>query len=437
MKREIRELEKRVGEVFLKSKICSVLVGVSGGADSVALLTACCRIAPHLRLRIEAINCNFHLRGEESNRDSQFTSRLCEELGVKLHSIEYNVEEYIKDHPDISIEMACRELRYADFFRIMDKEGIDRVAVAHNTDDDIETMILNMLRSSGTRGLKGMEIDNGKVIRPLINTSRKEIETYLDALGSGYIVDSSNLTSEYRRNFIRREVLPLLESRWPGARKSLAKTISILKEEASIIDEFYRKQLKSLTQNEKTLLIYSEGVTRGTILRFLEPHGGNAEIADEILSSISKDFRKRTWKLTESTDAVLERHRLIIIDSKSMSTSPQFIWTRMAVNPTTMREVKGNKDHKIVYLPSEASSYIIRIPKEGDRLYPLGMRGSRLVSDIISDAKMDRVSKSKVRVFVRKSDEKIVWVSGLKRSRYDLIHENAEYCYKVQLIEMN
>lgn len=428
----VREIDNSIFGFLKKVKIRSVLVAVSGGADSVALLCACAKLAPRLNLRMEAVNCNFHLRGDESDRDSMFTAKLCEHLGIKLHSIDYDVEDYLRKHPGLSTEMACRELRYADFTRIMEEEGFDRVAVAHNSDDDIETMMLNMLRGSGSRGLKGMDVDNGKVIRPLLGVSRKEIEAYLEALGRGYIIDSSNLTSEFRRNFIRREVIPLLELRWPSAKKSLSKTIGIIKEEVAIIEDFYRSQLNSLVQADNTLLIYSEGVTTGTVLRFIEPFGGNAEIAEEMLASIAKDFSMRTWKLSETSEAILERDRLMIVDSTHESTAPEFIWTKIDVNQTTMAEVKGNRDHNIVYLPSDASSYTIRKPNTGDRMAPLGMRGSRLVSDIISDAKLDRESKSKIRVLVRICDGKIIWVTGLKRSRHDLIREDAAHCYKLE-----
>lgn len=428
----MHKLENSVLHAVQESKAKSLLVAISGGADSVAMVTACSRLRHHLGLRIEAVNCNFHLRGEESDRDSIFTAKLCGHLGIKLHSIDYDVEDYLQKHPGLSTEMACRELRYADFFRIMKDEGLDRVAVAHNSDDDIETMLLNMLRGSGIRGLKGMEKDNGKVLRPLLEVSRKEIEEYLDAFGREYIIDSSNLTSEFRRNFIRREVLPMLESRWQGAKKSLARTVGIMKEEAAIIEDFYSKQLNTLMPADNILLIYSEGVTIGTVLRFIEPFGGKAEIAEEIMATLSKDFRERTWKLNERYDAILERDRLMIVDSIHESTAPKFIWTRMDVNKAAMDEVKRNRDHNIIYLPSDASYYTFRLPNTGDRMMPLGMKGSRLVSDIISDAKLDRETKSKIRVLVRKSDGKIIWVTGLKRSRYDLINEDSDYCYKVQ-----
>lgn len=428
----MHKLENSVFSIINASKAKSLLVAISGGADSVALLFACSRLAPRMKIKIEAVNCNFHLRGEESDRDSAFTAQLCQSLGVRLHALDYDVDAYLKLHPGMSLEMACRELRYSDFYRLMKEEGFDRVAVAHNSDDDIETMMLNMLRGSGSRGLKGMEKDNGKVVRPLLDVSRNEIEEYLESWGKKYIIDSSNLKSDFRRNFIRREVIPLLESRWAGARKSLSKTVTILKEEASIIEEYYRKQLERLMHDENTLLIYSEGVTLGTVLRFIEPFGGKPEIAEEIFASINKCFSERTWVLSDQYKAILERDRLIIVSDNVETTSPDFVWTRIEVNPHTMAEIKSNRDHDVVFLPSDASAYTIRSPRKGDRMALLGMRGTRLVSDIISDARLDRLNKGMIRVLERNSDGEIIWVSGLKRSRHDLICEEFPFCYRLQ-----
>lgn len=428
----MHKLESLVFAKLKESKVRSLLVAISGGADSVALLTACSRLAPQLDLHIEAVNCNFHLRGEESSRDSAFTAQICEVVGVKLHALDYDVDAYISLHPEKSIEMACRELRYADFFRIMKDEGLDRVAVAHNSDDDIETLVLNLLRGSSLRGLKGMDRDNGSIIRPLLGVSRKEIEDYLHSLGMEYIVDSSNLSNEFRRNFIRLNVLPLLESRWPGTRKALSKTVNILKEESAIIEDFYNEQLQRLSPQKDTLLIYDEGIRTGTVLRFLEPFGGNAEVAEEIIRSLSKDFEERTWKLSESFEAILERDRLVVSDSQHEHTDPEIKWSRLEMNPDMMTEIKGNRDHNIIYLPCEESEYRLRPPKTGDRMAPLGMRGTRLVSDIISDARLDRSQKAMIRVLERKSDGEIIWVVGLKRSRHDLIQSSAKHCYKAQ-----
>lgn len=427
------KIEREVASRLEDAGVKSLLVAVSGGADSVALLVLCCRVAQRIGLNVEAVNCNFHLRGEESDRDSRFTAELCSKLGVKLHSLNYDVDAYIAAHPGASTEMACRELRYADFFRLRDELGFDRIAVAHNAEDDIETMMLNMLRGSGSRGLKGMEYDNGRIIRPLLGISRKEIEQYLADQGIGFITDSSNLTSEYRRNFIRREVLPLLEQRWAGARKSLSKTVCIMKEESEIIENHYKRELSKLRIGENALDVYSAGITTGIVWRFLEPFGGNPEIAEEILDSLRKEFSERTWKLSDRYVAILERDRLKLMDSQRICDEPAIIWDELGMSPEVMEALKTNRSHDIIYLPSDASAYELRRPIAGDRMSPLGMKGTRLVSDIISDSKLDREQKSMIRILVRKCDGEIIWVTGLKRSRHDLIREDCSSIFKATL----
>ena len=421
-----QSIESQVVRLLKDARVRGILVAVSGGADSVALLRVCHAVSARMQIRVEAANCNFHLRGEESDRDSSFVEALCSRLGIRLHSLDYDVAKYMADHPGLSTEMACRELRYADFHRIASERGMDRIAVAHNADDDIETMLLNMLRGSGCRGLKGMDFDTGKIIRPLLKISRKQIEEYLAAIGQDYITDSSNLTSEYRRNFIRREVLPLLEQRWPGARKALGRTVEIMKEDSEIVESHYQEQLQRLTRDDGSLDVYADGVRVGTILRFLEPWGGNSEIAEEILEATRRPFAERTWKLDSHT-AILERDRLVIgngFDEEEISLE----WQQLEMNDETMKMVKANRDHHIAYLPNGPEAYEFRRPKTGDRMSPLGMRGSRLVSDIISDAKLDRKAKSKICILSRKSDGEIIWIPGLKRSRHDLISDKDESC---------
>lgn len=433
MKDIVRRTEKTVARILDRGGIRSLLVAVSGGADSVALLCICHRLSKRFSLRIEAVNCNFHLRGEESDRDSAFVARLCDTLGIPLQRLDYDVDEYIKLHPGCSLETACRELRYADFFRLCHELSLDRVAVAHNADDDVETMMLNMLRGSGSRGLKGMDSDNGRVIRPLLGVTRKEIEEFLLEIGQDHITDSSNLTSEFRRNFLRREVVPLLAEHWSGARKSLSRTVAIMKEESEIVEAHYRRQLVELTEDDgKSLRVYHPGVTRGTVLRFLEPFGGNAEVAEEIIEACRKTYQNRRWRLSDRYDALLERDRLIVKDIR-VGSEPRFLWQRLEMTDALMREVKGNRSHDVAYLAGTPSMYEIRRPITGDRMSPIGMMGTRLVSDIISDAKLDNASKENVRLLVRKADGEIIWVSGLKRSRHALVTPKMPEIYKLSV----
>ena len=429
----IRKIEGEIAESLRNASVDSLLIGVSGGADSVALLCACARIASHSRLRVEAVNCNFHLRGDESDRDSAFVVRLCDSLGIPLHTLDYDVEKHLADNPGMSAEMACRELRYADFFRIAREKSFMRVAVAHNSDDDIETMMLNLLRGSGSRGLKGMAADTGKVIRPLLSVRREEIERYLAAIGQDFVTDSSNLSSDYRRNFIRRDILPLMESRWHGARKALSRSVRILKEESEIIECHYSSMLSRLALGDRSLDVYDGGVTAGLILRFIDPFGGNASMAEEIMTAVSRPYEERRWHLGDRYSAVLERDRLTISDGEAVGPEPRIEWSAMPMSEEAMSEVRSCRTHDAAYLPAGEDAYLLREPATGDRIAPLGMKGTRLVSDIIREAGLDHTARAMVRLLVRRSDGMIIWIPGLKRSRHDLL-TTADHCiYKAVL----
>ena len=189
---------KRVEDFIHKQQLFAndarILVALSGGADSVALL----RILLQLGHHCHAIHCNFHLRSEESDRDELFVTELCHSLGVKCEVVHFDTTNYATEHK-LSIEMAARELRYQEFERIRQAHHLDVIAVAHHQDDAVETLLLNLLRGAGINGLTGIRAKNGFVVRPLLCLTRDEIISFLDHLSQSYVTDSTNLTDEYAR----------------------------------------------------------------------------------------------------------------------------------------------------------------------------------------------------------------------------------------------
>lgn len=430
-RRKISILHKRVADAITDARCRSLLVAVSGGADSTALLCILARVKDRRGWSVECVNCNFHLRGEESDRDSEFVENLCGKLGIKIHRLDFDTHAYLESHKGTSTEMACRELRYREFFRIRESEGFDRIVTAHNSDDDIETMLLAMLRGSGTRGLSGMKTDTGTILRPLLTTNREEIEAYLQAIGQDYMTDSSNLTSDYRRNFLRREVLPLLEDRWPGAKKSLRKTIAILKDEASLIEKDIDRIVCDNAIDDNRLDVSTEEITISAIHRFIENFGGNSGMAHEIYTS-KNETGSRKWYFKDGATGVLENGILIILKTDSpKSDSITFRWERLEMNPSVYDEIIRNKDRNTIYLPDGEEAYITEGIAAGDRIRPLGMKGSRLVSDILKEGKVPVSERNEFRILKRKKDGEIIWVPGLKRSRHALVAPDSAFVYKV------
>ena len=202
-------------ENLISSHKEKLLVALSGGADSVALL----RILLKLGYQCIAAHCNFWLRGKESLRDEEFVTQLCKELKVPLYKTNFDTFAYAKEK-SISIEMAARELRYHWFYELKKTTNADSIAIAHHIDDNIETLLLNLIRGSGIKGLTGIPPRNQDIIRPLLCLYREEIEDYLKSIGQAFVTDSTNLETEYTRNKIRLNLLPLMEEINPSVKRT-------------------------------------------------------------------------------------------------------------------------------------------------------------------------------------------------------------------------
>lgn len=285
--------------------IQSVILGLSGGADSVALL----HILKNIGVRIMAVHCNFHLRGEESDRDMNFCIELCRGLDVPLDIVHFDVPAYQNAH-NVSLEVACRELRYEYFYRMLQETGFDRIAVAHHADDNIETLFLNLLRGCGIDGLRGMLPDANNVVRPLLLVTRAEILQYLDVIGQTYVTDSTNLQSDYRRNFIRNELLPLIETQWTGARKAITSTISNLRSDSEALDMLVARELGSL-QDQSVLpyqVLKESAAPQWLLHKWLTRYGTKTNIVREIMAAFTAG-RPQTGKQWCVRDGIIRATR--------------------------------------------------------------------------------------------------------------------------------
>lgn len=277
----LSEIRKEANNLNIRK----VLTGLSGGADSIATTF----LLHKAGLEVIALHCNFNLRGEESERDQRFVETFCHNNNIPLKRQSFDVEKYRREHPGTSIEMACRDLRYRWFFKELEEIGFDRIAIGHNADDNIETFFLNLLRGAGSRGLKGMQQDNGKIWRPLLKIHRKEIINYINENNLEFIVDSSNLGNDYRRNFLRNTIFPLLKSEWSGFETSLDTSLRNIYEENRIVE----KALEDIISKNKDALDVKEIVGFGSplllIKRFIEDLGPYPATPKEILNAINAE----------------------------------------------------------------------------------------------------------------------------------------------------
>lgn len=419
----LHPFEQEVARSVAESGAKKIIAGVSGGADSVSMLLALIKCG----VTVRAVHCNFHLRGEESERDRRFVEQLCERFAVPLDIVDLDVERYMRDKR-ISVEMACRELRYAEFRRIMAETGCDRIAVAHNSDDNAETLILNLMRGAGVSGLRGMLPDTGEIIRPLLGVDRTAILSYLASQGEDYVTDSTNLSSDYARNFVRNEVLPLLETRWPATRRSLSRTLGIMRQEEQML-RWAENQFA--TPDSKSLLYSAVEACPDPgwiVARFATRFGASRMQADEMLRSIrSRNFEPgRRWKVPGGNLITGRDSICFVSDSKPVV---EAACCEADVTPELMQEIV-RAPLKVLWTDLSPEEIEFRTASEGDRIRPLGMSGSTLLSKIMKDARLSAAEKRRVAVAVRKDNGEIIWAQGIKRSRYDLVTQECCKAYK-------
>lgn len=425
-----------------------MLLAVSGGADSTALLTAMAT-SPYPHKNLRAVHCNFHLRGEESERDMRHVESLCEQFKVPLDIVHFDVQAY-RDENGGSVEMACRDLRYAEFKKILDKHGLKRVVTAHNFDDNVETIMLNLFRGTGIKGLTGMQYDNGFVLRPLLSTPREDIEQYLHIAGIEYVTDSTNQESEYRRNFLRNEVIPLLLTRWPDLKRTLTDNMRRFTQESLILDEFsakYECQDSKLTSAHDDTTVYIPfdkldcgGTSQWVLEKFAREHGATPPQASEIAACIFSRIiginpdTGQTWP-TRMGRIIAERDRLVFLPGKDEEICKAALFDKKEFECTPeLRASIMSAPLSELWVPAD-TQIEFRHYREGDRMAPLGLAGTTLISKIFKDAKLSQEEKETRWLATDLDTGEILWVEGLKRSRFKPITSQTEKCTRYTLVK--
>ena len=384
-------------------KTDKVLVALSGGADSVALL----RVLLHLGYRCEAAHCNFHLRGEESMRDEAFVVSLTEKLGVRLYRTDFDTEAYAAAK-GISIEMAARDLRYEWFGNLREEIGAEVIAVAHHRNDSVETLLLNLVRGTGINGLRGIRAVNGRVVRPLLCVDRNEILSYLERLGQNFVTDSTNLQDNFTRNKIRHQVIPVLETINPSAVEAMADTAARLSEVAEIYGKAMEAAVARVVTDGISLdaeALWHETAPKSVLHEVLYPLGTNVSQQRDIYRCLRSGESGKVF-YTATHVLLVDHGRLCWKPKETVERKPVLKWELVEVDDSFVVP----KDIAVACLDADKinGALTLRRWRSGDRFVPFGMTGFKSVRNYLRDRKQSLFDKE--RQLVVCSGDDIVWV---------------------------
>ena len=437
-------MKEQIQQYIIQHQLLSgekpVVVGISGGADSVALL----HILVSLGYKCIAAHCNFNLRGDESFRDEQFTIDFTKRLQIPLCKISFETNKYAQENR-LSVEMAARELRYRWFEELLNTYDADAVAVAHHRDDSVETLLINLTRGSGLTGLTGIKPKNGNVVRPFLCVSREDIYAYIENNSLEYVTDSSNSSDIYTRNFIRLKVIPLLEEINPSVKASLARTANHLYDASLIYNHSIEEARKVITQNNRlsisALLSFPAPAT--ILYEMLKPYGFSRTVCESIFTVLEKDSGKIFYS---STHRLLKDRSDLLIDVLSGEDNRAYLINLEDDNVDLPVELKPEivvikedyqieKDKKFAYFDFDKLSFplVLRHWQEGDWFVPFGMKGKKKISDYFSDKKFSLFDKEKTWLLC--SGQDVIWIVGERTDNRYRIEKTTKRVLKLKFID--
>ncbi len=391
----------------------ALLVAFSGGADSTALLVAACKAG----YSVKALHCNFHLRGDESDRDENFCRQVAAKLGVELSVHHFDVASRVAQTGE-SVEMAARELRY-DWFAREHQSSAAPLLTAHHSGDNVETFFLNLLRGSGLRGLAGIPEKRGYILRPFLGVPKEDMLAYLAAHDVDYVTDSTNLKSDFRRNMLRLEIIPDIERRFPGAVEAVERSVANLRRDLDLLNGFVEAERKRRTGAFGELSVEGLGGAAADATLLFHMLGGALDHATVERILAHPGASGKVFEGSGGVRYLLDRGNLIKVEGEGVSQPPVIKMDLLAAE-----EFSPSRDPWEIWLDGsvldmDEARWELRQWRHADRIAPFGMRGTRPVSSIIAEAKVPLTAKGNV--WVLTCDGEPVWVVGYRASRHFVV----------------
>lgn len=419
-----------------------ILVALSGGPDSLTLLHILYSLKDQLNINIGAAHVNHLLRGNDAFKDENLCKTYCENLGLDfyLKRIDINEESKIKG---ISHEMAGREARYNFFEELSNKYGYNKIAIAHNLNDQAETILMRIMRGTGIEGLVGIKaVRDKKFIRPLIEISRAEIEHYCEENNLKAAIDETNFENIYSRNKIRLELIPYMEKNFnKDVIETLSRMSKLIKEDNEFIEDFalkifekycYKKEDRVII-NKEVLLQHKAIVSRVIRMALAEIKGNLYNIDNSHINDIIKLYNHNTGKfIMLPNDIMVENvykdlhiyikiqenerdfYEPLEINNKVISNLLKYSIELKTLNKDKNFVMKKNNMIKYFDYDKVKGDIYLRYRKDGDRFTPLGMKGSKKIKDLFMDLKVPRYERDRIPLLCFGNE--IAWIVGYKVS---------------------
>ncbi|MCJ7496695.1 MAG: tRNA lysidine(34) synthetase TilS [candidate division Zixibacteria bacterium] len=434
----LRKFEETLSKWNMLKKGDKVIVACSGGPDSTTLLYLLNQLKEKYNLKLIIAHINHKLRGKESNKDEKFVNRLADRLKLEFYSKSFDVKKIARKEK-LSIEECARKIRYDYLNELANRINATKIALGHNADDQAETVLMRLFRGAGGLGLSGIPKMSGKIIRPLLDLKREEIEQFLERNKVGFRIDSSNLRKDYFRNRVRLELIPLLRKSYnPKIVDALNRTASILsaqekflKEETfKVFNKIVEREDKKISLDLDKLFNYDIYFRRALVRHAITQLGdgvfkSNFERIERILDLAEEKKVGRRVFLSKTLLAEISSDYLNLyqVEKKKKGLSIVFPGIKRSkrfklnmdseiILRKNWKEKTYTDDQMVAFLDWDKLKlpFILRNPESGDKFKPLGMKGTKSLKDFLTDLKVPRYEKERALVLTSKG--KIVWVLG-------------------------